>query len=36
MGLFDFLRRKDAEKRGLLDRTVQFEKHTYPLWVAMG
>jgi hypothetical protein len=31
-----FLRRKDAQKRGLLDRESQFEHHTYPLWVAMG
>lgn len=30
------LRRKDAEKKGLFDRETQFEKHTYPVWVAMG
>lgn len=31
-----FLRRKDAEKRGLFDRETQFARHTYPLWVAIG
>ena len=30
------LRRKDAEKKGLFDRETQFEKHIYPVWVAMG
>ena len=31
-----FLRRRDAEKKKLFDRDTQFEKHTYPVWVAMG
>lgn len=30
------LRRKDADKRGLFEREAQFERHTYPVWVAMG
>jgi Protein of unknown function DUF262 len=31
-----FLRRRDAKKRGLFERETQFEKHTFPVWVAMG
>jgi hypothetical protein len=31
-----YLRRKDAEKKGLLAREVQFERHTYPLGSIFG
>lgn len=30
------LRRKVAERRGLLERETQFERHTYPVWAAVG
>jgi hypothetical protein len=30
------MRRKDAQKKGFFDRETQFERHTYPIWVAMG
>lgn len=30
------LRRRDAERKGLFDREQQFERHTYPIWQAMG
>jgi hypothetical protein len=30
------LRRREAEKKGLFDRDTQFERHSYPLWAAIG
>lgn len=30
------LRRKVAERKHLLEREIQFERHTYPVWAAVG
>jgi hypothetical protein len=31
-----FMRRKDAERKGLFERETQFERHIYPVWKATG